>query len=436
MSLILKRFDSLLISAGVAVVLSAFAMQTHASTNVSDYGMWRCYDSEAQYEMDIAASAGEVARFTIPLSKHDLMTFQFFGEGTLSFDFREKGGTRHRETVNPGDVFTFEALDDGDYVLLFENATGEHLWYKANANCVPARNVAYWRQTFGNLVKASASAHIGSTMSALQRNTSIRLGQRSTEAVSRNEVFLSTEALAGGTVSPWNAWFSAERRVLDGGLDGHHDALAAGSDVLLPGGTALVGAALHYGALNVVNGLGTTIQDQSYSIGPYFAASLAHNLTLEGHASYAEPEFTVDSAQFRSTRLSGGLSLYGAIALPSLDVAPFLRLSGFSDDQPPHFSGGVPVDARSLKAWTASVGASVALVPRQIGGLAPYASLALEHSRIDDSLLGRSQFTAPRVGLGLRQAIGGGVLRIDFDAGKLLEDTKDYGIQFGYQVAL
>ncbi|MFY0616617.1 autotransporter outer membrane beta-barrel domain-containing protein [Shimia sp.] len=379
------------------------------------------------------------ALFSGALSENDQVNFQFIGTYATEFQFiSEAGGDASNalhQTVQGHDFFSFTAQNTADYGLTFEAILSENLASIVDVYCVSAADVSAWKAQFGQAVNGAASALLSSVSKALQANSAGRFGAGGIDAVSRNDIFLSTDSLSQGASAAWNAWLSAERRFLEGGIDGTHDNVALGVDRLIADGNGLLGVVVHAGRLNVDNSAGTNIKDRSYSVGPFFAARLTQNLTLEGHLTYSEPQYEIGADGFQSTRWSGGISLHGNVEMGRFDLSPFAQFSSFHESQPDHFANGVSVSARSISARTASLGTRVTLRPATLDGYAPYASLALEHSVVEDDVNDASRFTKPRFGFGVSREAGIGTLRVDVDAGHVLENTRDYGVRFGYHMA-
>ncbi|MFY0662631.1 MAG: autotransporter outer membrane beta-barrel domain-containing protein [Shimia sp.] len=404
-----------------------------------------CYtDTEARrYTLGENAPGSEqkgTARFSGALSENDQVNFQFVGPYLTRFEFTANDEVGHEieftyQSLNDDDYFSFIAESTDNHDLTFEYVESDNATTIVDVSCVSAARVGAWKAQFGQAVNGAASAQLSSVSKALLANSAGRFGGGGFDAVSRNDIFLSTDSLNQGAGAVWNAWLSAERRFLDGGIDGTHDNVALGVDRLIADGNALLGVVVHAGRLNVDNSEGTHIKDRSYSVGPFFATRLTQNLTLEGHLTYSEPEYEIGADGFQSTRWSGGISLHGDVEMGRFDLSPFAQISSFHESQPDHFANGVFVSARSISARTASLGTRVKLRPATLDGYAPYASLALEHSVVEDGVNDTSRFTKPRFGFGVSREAGIGTLRFDVDAGHVLENTRDYGLHASYHIS-
>ncbi|WP_353310533.1 autotransporter outer membrane beta-barrel domain-containing protein [Shimia sp. NS0008-38b] len=375
------------------------------------------------------------ATFEAYLKAGDQVSFRFVGAHETEFTFLLLHRQSIDRVVQPTEFFSHTARETAPADLIFDSIRTDNEVSIIDVYCVSAADVSAWKAQFGQAVNGAASAQLSSVSKALQANSAGRFGGGGFDAVSRNDIFLSTDSLNQGAGAVWNAWLSAERRFLEGGIDGTHDNVALGVDRLIADGNGLLGVVVHAGRLNVDNSAGTNIKDRSYSVGPFFAARLTQNLTLEGHLTYSEPQYEIGADGFQSTRWSGGISLHGDVEMGRFDLSPFAQFSSFHESQPDHFANGVSVSARSISARTASLGTRVTLRPATLDGYAPYASLALEHSIVEDDVNDASRFTKPRFGFGVSREAGIGTLRVDVDAGHVLENTRDYGVRFGYHMA-
>lgn len=225
--------------------------------------------------------------------------------------------------------------------------------------------------------------------------------------------------------SGWTAWVALELRKFDGDYDGNAVNFAGGADYQISDSTAL-GVMLSFGQSDLDGGAGD-FESKNRGVGPYFLHDFGNGLSAEGFLTYEAVDYDVAAGEFDADRISYGLTLKGSANLGGLDVTPFLRLEGFNEDQEAYAA----VAQNDVTYRTLGAGARVDF---DMGDFDPYISLAIENRKLTSESSSDENFNAPRLGFGFDyEPTATSRLSVDIDAGKVLEDTRDYGLILTYE---
>ncbi len=170
--------------------------------------------------------------------------------------------------------------------------------------------------------------------------------------------------------------------------------------------------------------------------GVYGAVRFGPALTLDGYLGGGTARYDLDGADIDADRRIAGLSLSGTREFRAGILTPTLALRAARDDLPRTETDSASFAAQRIETVTASLGARfdwAGVLPGT--GLHPWLSVGLDHGRVDPGRGDRSDFTAPRLGLGLAGRVGPGTLSVDLDAGKVASDVRDAGLALSYRLA-
>ncbi|MEE2944868.1 MAG: autotransporter outer membrane beta-barrel domain-containing protein [Pseudomonadota bacterium] len=273
-----------------------------------------------------------------------------------------------------------------------------------------------------------------SVQRALFKNAQSRRGNGA-NTVTQNSLFVATRNLTNGAsyqdTPEFNAWVSLEARRLDGDTDGHVADLTFGFDQEV-GESTLIGGFLGYGSQKLTTGA-ITSEAKSPAIGAYASFTLGANLYLDAHLGFAKPSYEIGAGSFKADRYFGGLSLNGRIDRENVEYVPFLTLQSIREKRPSYSSGGGTIAANTIESHVGTLGVRLDAKRAWSGGLKPYASIGVDFAKSSDTAGAEDDFVAARLGLGGTIETGSGLLRFDFDAGKVGSNTRDYGAQISYE---
>jgi hypothetical protein len=267
---------------------------------------------------------------------------------------------------------------------------------------------------------------------ALTRTVGERLRGQSGNTASRGLTFLSTNG-HGGVAQPLNAWVSLGVRSYFDRLEGETTHLTFGADYSLSGST-IVGAMVGIDQTSLENNAGQSTDSDSLLVGLYGAHTYGGALTIEAYLAHASVDYDIPGgASFDTDRNLAGLTLSGQYTLAVGTVAPRARLWGTWEDFPTGIAGLVGGSSKQLQA---SIGAEI-LYNGVLPGtaLAPFASLDLEYGYINEVGLASDNFLAPRLGLGLTGALGGGSFFAAVDVGRSASDVTDVGLDLIFEMS-
>ncbi|WP_407495248.1 hypothetical protein [Pseudooceanicola sp. MF1-13] len=236
----------------------------------------------------------------------------------------------------------------------------------------------------------------------------------------QNGVFFSTQ----GQNSDTTFWGAFQGRKFDGTITGRNLEFTLGGDVTLAETTRL-GLFVSKGKADLTIG-GVSVTADALSIGPYFRAGIGQSYDITGFALFAKPDYNVGGTTYKATRRAFGLQANATYALSGTEINSWLGVRGFSEDHP---AAGA-LAAKSIRDVTASIGTKAVFGQ---DALRPYLSVAAEyHNNVDGGV--RDTFFSPRLGMGFSYTAGRGQLNVDLDGGKVLSNTRDYGINIGYSL--
>ncbi|SEK17481.1 ubiquitin-like protein [Pacificibacter marinus] len=285
----------------------------------------------------------------------------------------------------------------------------------------------------GPVAAISANGQTRAMQTGTSNNSRSRLGESSSNIVSRSQLFFSTQNLSNNSLErpELNVWFLAEGRHYSGGYDGYSADVVFGADKLFSN-NFLAGLMLGYGHVDISDATGS-VGANSPAVGAYFATKFAGDLILDGYFSYARPEYKLDGATLKSDRISASLALSGDHTIGTLNIRPFTSVSGYSESQPSYIGGGGAVAANDIYEYKASLGARFE-VTSALGftGMTSYMSAAVDYGRSKSTSTGTEDFAAPRLGFGVSGPVGEGYLSIDLDGGKVSSETYDLGLRANY----
>lgn len=314
-------------------------------------------------------------------------------------------------------VFEPEVLSEDD-LLIADTPIKEVTPTGATFTCVPG----------GGEAQTDPTGATGITATRLKSNSVNERGR-----IGRGTTVTTNLSTEGGNAflgqqgdDGWTAWVAVELRKFTGDYEGNAFNLAGGADYQMTAATA-VGAMISFGSSDLDGGFGD-FEAKSRGFGPYFLHEFGNGLSAEGFLTYEKVTYDITVNEFDAKRIAYGLTLLGSTTMGGLDVTPFLRLEGFNEDQDAY---GL-VAANDVTYRTLSAGARVDF---DMGDVSPYLSLALENRRLTSDNSPDENFNAPRLGFGFDYApTATSRLSVDVDAGKVLEDTRDYGLIFTYEV--
>ncbi|MFY0597193.1 MAG: autotransporter outer membrane beta-barrel domain-containing protein [Cognatishimia sp.] len=283
--------------------------------------------------------------------------------------------------------------------------------------------------TASNLIDPQGQPHAIQT--ALFKNAQSRRGNGGNVAT-QNSLFFATRNLINGTsyqdTPEFNAWLSLEGRRLDGDTDGSTVDLTFGFDQEIGDGT-IVGGFAGFGHQKFTTA-GVTSTAKSPAVGAYASFTLGTELFLDAHLGLARPNYEIGVDSFVADRLFGGLSLSGHIDTVKARYTPFLTLQAVQEKRPAYAA----VAANTIRSNLGTLGLRVDANQPFSGGLKPYASVAVDFSKSSDSTGAQDDFVSPRIGFGGSYETGAGLLRFDFDLGKVGSNTRDYGANISYEL--
>lgn len=270
---------------------------------------------------------------------------------------------------------------------------------------------------------------------AILMNLRSRRGQGG-NVVTQNSVFVSSNNLSYGTsqleTPEFNAWFSLDGRRYDGDTDGSEVNFTFGGDRQI-GADTIIGGYLSYGRQELTTG-GTTTEALSPAVGAYLSVGLAQGLFVDANVGYANPNYTIGTAEFAADRWFGAVSLSGRIDGTKARYAPFISLQSVKENQPAYAGGSGAVAANTVTSHVGSVGVRIDAQETWGSGIKPYVSVAVDFGKTTDSAGGEDDYVSPRLGLGLSALTGRGLLRFDVDAGKVSSATRDIGANVSYEL--
>ncbi len=288
---------------------------------------------------------------------------------------------------------------------------------------------------FGVSATAGANSQTFATNIGVGTNSQNRFGF-SGNIVSENQLFMSTSNPGSGRYLPadWSAWMTLEGRGYNGGITGVTYDFVGGVDRLVAP-DSLIGVLGGYGRTFITD-TGTAEEANSPMVGAYFGRLFADSLILDGFISAANPTYAISGAVFQSTRVSAGLTLTGQYYHQGLTIEPFIKASGYQEQQPSYTTGGgAVIGANETRALAASLGVRVKLAKEgDTKKLVPYVSAAADIKRMNTTLGGLDVVAAPRVAVGLKGELGKGLVSLDLDIGKTRSDTIDRGVKLGYEL--
>jgi len=270
---------------------------------------------------------------------------------------------------------------------------------------------------------------------ALLMNALARRGNGG-NVVSQNSLFIASRNLVDGTsyqdTPEFNAWFSLEGRKLDGDTDGSTADLTFGFDQEI-GENSFIGGFVGYSHQKLTTS-GTSSTSKSPAIGTYGSFALGQDLFLDAHIGYSRPSYDIGAASFDADRYFGGLSLNGRIHRENVEYAPFFTLQSVREDRPSYLDGATTVAANTIQSHVGSLGLRIDANRAWSNGLKPYASVAVDFTKSSDDTGAEDEFVSPRIGFGGSFETGSGLLRFDFDLGKVGSNTRDYGANISYEL--
>mgnify|MGYP000026449720 CR=1 FL=1 len=279
----------------------------------------------------------------------------------------------------------------------------------------------------------SANGQARAMQAGTSNNARSRLGESSSNIVSRNQLFFSSQNLSHSSIErpELNVWIFAEGRHYSGENDGYSVDVVFGADKLFSN-NFLAGLILAYGHTDISYETGS-VTANSPAIGAYFATKFAGGVILDGYVSYARPQYKLNGATLKSDRISVSLAVSGDYKTGKLNIRPFTSVHGYRESQPSYIGSAGAVAENDIYEYKASLGArfemNSVLGPT---GMTPYMSAAVDYVRTKSTEKGTSDFTAPRLGLGLSGPVGEGYLSIDLDGGKVSSETYDLGFRISY----
>jgi len=239
-------------------------------------------------------------------------------------------------------------------------------------------------------------------------------------SATRSGVFFSTQ----GQNSETTFWGAFQGRKFDGSITGRNLEFTLGGDVTLAETTRL-GLFVSKGKADLTIG-GVAVTSDALSVGPYFRAGIGQSYDITGFALFARPDYNVGGTTYKATRRAFGLQANATYGIGGMEVQSWLGVRGFSEDHP---AAGA-LAAKGIRDVTASLGTKAIFGQ---DALRPYLSIAGEyHNNVDGGV--KDTFFSPRLGAGFSYTAGRGQLNIDIDGGKVLSNTRDYGLNIGYSL--
>ncbi len=156
---------------------------------------------------------------------------------------------------------------------------------------------------------------------------------------------------------------------------------------------------------------------RSLAFGPYVSGS-AGGLDVDAYVALARVEY--DATALVGERVQYGLRATGEVVTAFATLRPTAQVTGYSED----------LDGDTNTATQLSLGSRIEFA-ETAGGFMPYLNLAYEANRSTTAGV-TSEFSAPRVGLGVRNQMGAGTLTFDLDFGSVADGIKDVGVGLSY----
>ena len=281
----------------------------------------------------------------------------------------------------------------------------------------------------------SAGGQATAVGGAISSATGSRTGNGNGFSVSTQGFFLSTSGMTRDFDADWNGWVALGRRIYSGtGTSGASTALTLGVDRKL-GAQSLVGLVVSLDRLDVSQGAISSTGD-AVLIGPYFATRLGGSTYLDGYLAYGRADMTVGGGRFRANRTIAGLNIKSEFQRGRYQFTPFASIKGYRDAQPAHSVAAVAVAARNVSSVTGSLGGTVSVdIKLANQTLTPFASIAAEFNRSDNGLGTTSNFTSPRLSLGVTSSGKLGDIGFIVDGGKISGSVNDLGFSLSYTIS-
>ena len=224
-------------------------------------------------------------------------------------------------------------------------------------------------------------------------------------------------------------WFGlavAGAQRTSGNFDGEAANLLLGVDTALSN-TVSLGALVLVGNASTTPPNGVEIEREEALVGPYFTARLANGDGLTGYLLYGEPDYTISNVDSTGESLIGSLTWSRYIERPGADFAPFVSVS-LKREEP---NATDRVDATILTFGTSVDGEVVAI---DNGFRQFFGQLELDVGEYDDTFGTTIDYTAPRIGGGVRFAFdSGSSLQLLANASAASDETTIVAAQVTYR---
>lgn len=363
----------------------------------------------------------------------DSWEFANGGQGSIpgSTVFPASGAFSETFVVPSGGLSALEIFDT--------DFTGPGSFTGFAVSCVAASVEGAANVGDGLITSASRIASQGQTAAiatGVATNIRNRFAGTGANDLSGSAFFFSTRnATTAARFPDYNVWASGAARHFSGGLDGYSADLVFGVDRLVSP-TLLVGVLAAFGRTDLTQDMtDATVEVEAPAIGLYAARRFGGDLILDGALSYARPHYDLDDGSFTADRIGLAISLSGARDMDHVTLRPFLRIDGYSEDQPARSGPNGRVEGNDIDVVNASLGLRIESKAGFAGtDLAPFARVELDYGYIDATDVGSDDFLAPRLGVGLSGAVGPGVMTVDLDGGQVASDIYDIGLRLDFTI--
>lgn len=374
--------------------------------------------SRRERDVDVIVTAGDKIVWQLPLPSNT------FSWGVY---LHGRGGVRIQASP-----FT---IPSGVTLINVENGGPTSARFSCTPAPPPGPSPQSQAVTNTTLATISASAQGGAISRGASSGASDQFGEGGGVQVTRSTVFVSTQGLSNtqptfGTAD-WTAWVSAETRLYSGGNDGDSYDFVAGIGRRVHD-DLIVGGLVAYGKTDLSVG-GQLVENRSPAIAAYLAQRFGDDLRLDLSLAYARPEYRVTNGTFTASRQMINVGLRGSHAVGGIDLQPFARLAAYSEDQPSYSTPGGTVPRNEISAANLNLGGRIAPRSALSNGMLPYLSLAAEFNHRESTIGGTNTLWSSRLGVGMSMTFDQGFLTVDFDAGRMLDNTEDYGLKLAYQ---